>query len=48
VSEVDVLATGGQSLGPGFDPEMFRIKPRRVISWGIEGDMMKQQARSVP
>ncbi len=23
---------------PNFDPEMFRIKPKRIISWGIEAD----------
>jgi pyridoxamine 5'-phosphate oxidase family protein len=33
--EVEVLATGGTEIVPGFDPEMFRIKPRRVISWGL-------------
>ncbi len=30
-----VLMTGGQTMGPGFDPEMFRITPTRVVSWGI-------------
>jgi len=33
--EAEMLMTGGQSIVPGFDPEMFRIKPKRVISWGI-------------
>jgi pyridoxamine 5'-phosphate oxidase family protein len=31
----EVLATGGAALGPGFDPEMNRIKPNRIISWGV-------------
>ncbi len=30
-----VLETGGTSLGPGFDPEMFRITPQHTNSWGI-------------
>lgn len=43
-----VLATGGKNLGPGFDPEMFRIRPRRIVSWGINStDYMQQSARSV-
>jgi pyridoxamine 5'-phosphate oxidase family protein len=47
--EAEVLTTGGTELGPGFDPEMFRIKPKRIISWGVEGDNHYQQnARSVP
>ncbi len=25
---------GGESFGPGFDPEMIRIFPRRIISFG--------------
>ena len=33
--EVEVLMTGGQSINPRFDPEMFRIRPKRVISWGV-------------
>jgi pyridoxamine 5'-phosphate oxidase family protein len=33
--EAEVLRTGGTHLGPGFDPEMFRITPRRVNAWGL-------------
>ncbi len=34
--EAEVLDTGGTEIGPGFDAEMFRITPTRIISWGIE------------
>lgn len=37
-----VLPTGGSELGPGFDPEMFRIRPRRIISWGINSKIMTE------
>jgi pyridoxamine 5'-phosphate oxidase family protein len=33
--EAEVLMTGGTDLGPGFDPEMFRVTPRRVLAWGL-------------
>ena len=46
--EAEVLTTGGTELGPGFDPEMFRIRPKRIISWGIDGAQFQQNARSVP
>jgi pyridoxamine 5'-phosphate oxidase family protein len=36
--EAEILLTGGQDLGSGFDPAMFRIRPRRIVSWGIEHD----------
>jgi pyridoxamine 5'-phosphate oxidase family protein len=32
----EALNYGGQVLGPGFGPELIRIYPQRVISWGIE------------
>jgi pyridoxamine 5'-phosphate oxidase family protein len=43
--EADVLTTGGSALGPGFDPEMFRITPRSVVAWGIEEDGSSTRAR---
>jgi pyridoxamine 5'-phosphate oxidase family protein len=33
--KTQVLTTAGAELGPGFDPEMFRIRPSRIISWGV-------------
>jgi pyridoxamine 5'-phosphate oxidase family protein len=46
--QVEVLATGGGELGPGFDPEMFRIRPKRIICWGINSkDFTQFSARSV-
>ena len=38
--EAEVLESGGEALGPGFAPEMFRILPRRIVSWGIMGNMV--------
>lgn len=34
--EAEILSAGGKALGPGFDEAMFRIKPKRVLSWGLE------------
>src|SRR2546427_2337134 len=31
-----VLASGGDRFGRGYDPEIFRVRPRRIVSWGIE------------
>jgi pyridoxamine 5'-phosphate oxidase family protein len=38
--EAEVLTSGGEALGPGFAPDMFRIRPQRIVSWGIEGNMV--------
>ncbi|HET6661011.1 MAG TPA: PPOX class F420-dependent oxidoreductase [Rubrobacter sp.] len=37
--EAEVLSSGGEALGPGFSPDMFRIRPRRIVSWGIMGSV---------
>ncbi len=38
--EAEVLTSGGEALGPGFAPEMFRLRARRMVSWGIMGNMV--------
>jgi pyridoxamine 5'-phosphate oxidase family protein len=32
--EAEVLDTGGTEVGPGFDPEMFRITPKHIVRVG--------------
>ena len=45
---VEVLPTGGETIGRGFDPQMFRIRPSRIISIGLEADgSFAVNARSV-
>ena len=44
---IEIVPMGGSALGPGFDAEMFRLRPKRIVSWGIDGTMMQQSARSV-
>ncbi len=36
--EAETLLIGGETVRPGFDAEMFRIKPTRVVSWGLNHD----------
>ena len=38
--EAEVLTSGGEALGPGFAPDMFRIRPQRIVSWGIMGSVV--------
>lgn len=35
--EAERLEGGGAGLGPGFAEAMFRIRPRRILSFGLEG-----------
>lgn len=43
----EVLASGGKDVMPIFDDEIIRIRPRRIVSWGIDGPMDSANARSV-
>jgi pyridoxamine 5'-phosphate oxidase family protein len=45
--EAEVLDTGGTELMRGFAPEMFRITPTRIVSWGL-AEQMSYKGRSVP
>jgi pyridoxamine 5'-phosphate oxidase family protein len=31
----EILAEGGERLGPGFDAALIRITPSKITSWGI-------------
>jgi pyridoxamine 5'-phosphate oxidase family protein len=47
--EAEILSTGGEAIGRGFDADMFRIRPKRIISIGLQGDgPFGLNARSVP
>ncbi len=43
----EALPTGGQEIMSGFDPEMIRIFPTRIIAWGIESGASQPNSRSV-
>ena len=43
----EVLAEGGEEVGPGFDPEVIRIFPGRIVGWGIDSDGFGPNARTV-
>src|SRR5690348_17283103 len=47
--EAEILPTGGEAIGRGFDPQMFRIRRKRIISIGLQGEgPFGLSARSVP
>jgi pyridoxamine 5'-phosphate oxidase family protein len=42
--EASTLDSGGKAIMEGFDDPIIRIRPRRIVSWGLEDGF---QARSV-
>ncbi|MGI8588854.1 MAG: hypothetical protein ACR2M0_14385 [Chloroflexia bacterium] len=43
----EVSQTGGAQIGPGFGPEVIRVTPTRVISWGLDTDAYHSSSRAV-
>jgi pyridoxamine 5'-phosphate oxidase family protein len=42
--------TGGEAINPrfpNFKPEFIRIRPVRIVSWGLEGEGFQPVARTV-
>jgi pyridoxamine 5'-phosphate oxidase family protein len=45
--DAEVRATGGKEIMPGFADEMLRLRPRRIVSFGLD-EGQSRSARSVP
>jgi PPOX class F420-dependent enzyme/OxyR family protein len=41
------VRTGGDQITPGADPEYIRIRPTRIVSWGIDTDPHHPHSRKV-
>jgi len=39
--------SGGEHLGPDFEPAFIRIRPRRIVSWGINSAGYQPESRAV-
>ena len=42
----EVLASGGEGFGRGYDPQIFRVRPRRIATWGLEREPRSATVRS--
>ncbi len=43
----EVLEVGGKAIMAEFDDPIFRIRPSRIVSWGLDGQSFGPNARSV-
>ncbi len=46
--EAEILTMGGKEIGPGYDAAMFRITPKRIVSWGIDGQWSRSARSTAP
>ena len=45
-ADAEILQEGGQSLGPGFSPEVMRLHPVRITSWGLGEEKSSREVKS--
>jgi pyridoxamine 5'-phosphate oxidase family protein len=43
----EVVGEGGEEIGPGFDADVIRIFPARIVEWGLDSDAYRPNSRSV-
>src|SRR5689334_17683680 len=43
-AEAELLKEGGEGFGHGFDPQIIRLHPTKIIAWGIDA---QRQSRIV-
>lgn len=47
--EAELVQQGGRNIREDFEPQMIRIHPQRVVSWGMPGQSAGQRmARDIP
>jgi pyridoxamine 5'-phosphate oxidase family protein len=42
--KAEILQTGGAGVGPGYGDAMFRVRPKRILAWGLEGGFSARSA----
>lgn len=48
--DAELHATGGESINPRFPsfvPQFMRVRPRRIVSWGLEDEGFRPFGRDV-
>jgi hypothetical protein len=43
----EVHGEGGEGIGPGFDADVVRIFPKRIVGWGLDSDAFRPNSRTV-
>jgi pyridoxamine 5'-phosphate oxidase family protein len=43
----EVHGEGGEEVGPGFDADVVRIFPERIVEWGLDSGAYRPNSRSV-
>ena len=47
LADAELLESGGERFGRGFDPQVIRLHPIQVIAWGIDEERQSRIVKNV-
>jgi len=47
LADAELLQTGGEGFGRGFDPQIIRLHPVKIIAWGIDETRQSRHVKNV-
>jgi pyridoxamine 5'-phosphate oxidase family protein len=47
LADAELLESGGEEFARGLDPQIIRLHPVKIISWGIEDKKQSRQIKNV-
>jgi PPOX class F420-dependent enzyme/OxyR family protein len=45
-ADAELLESGGERFGHGFDPEVMRLHPVKIIAWGIDETKLSRRVKN--
>ena len=45
-ADAELLESGGEQFGHGFDPQLIRLRPIKIIAWGIDAERQSRTVKS--
>ncbi|HXQ34441.1 MAG TPA: PPOX class F420-dependent oxidoreductase [Anaerolineales bacterium] len=47
LADAELLESGGEEFGRGFDPQIIRLHPVKIIAWGIDEQRQSRKVNAV-
>ncbi len=46
LADAELLESGGEGFGRGFDPQIIRLHPVQIIAWGIDEERQSRKLKN--
>ena len=47
LADAELLESGGEGFGRGFDPQIIRLHPVQIIAWGIDEERQSRKVKNI-